>query len=86
MTDYELTGNKIIEAKQHPLAYPAKELYEIPPEQFNAFCSLDTIEEHLRMLTALDKELTMADFSHSINCIYEEVYALRAYITGMEKS
>ena len=59
--------------------------FEEEPEQFNAFCSLDTIEEHLRMLTALDKELTMADFSYSINCIYEEVYALRAYITGMEK-
>ena len=55
------------------------------PEQFNAFYSLDAIEEHLKMLTALDKELTMADFSYSINCIYEEVYALRAYITGMEK-
>ena len=23
------------------------------------------------------------DFTHSINCIYEEAYALRAYITGM---
>ncbi|KKK75772.1 hypothetical protein LCGC14_2870390, partial [marine sediment metagenome] len=54
--------------------------------QFNAFCSLDAIEEHLRMLTALDKELTMDVFRRSINCIYEEVYALRAYITGMEKS
>ena len=74
MTDYELIkpGNKIVETEE--------------PEQFNAFCSLDAIEEHLKMLTALDKELTMADFSYSINCIYEEVYALRAYITGMEES
>ena len=57
------------------------------PEQFNAFCSLYTIEEHLRMLTALDKELLIDDFTHSIDCIYEEVYALRAYITGiLEKS
>ena len=71
MTDYELTGSKIVETEE--------------PEQFNAFFSLVAIEEHLRMLTALDKELTMADFSYSINCIYEEVYALRAYITGREQ-
>ena len=75
MTNYELTGSKIVEI-------PTTE----EPRRSNPSCSLDTIEEHLRMLTALDKELTMADFSHSINCIYEEVYALRAYITGMEKS
>ena len=55
------------------------------PERFNAFCSLNTIEEHLRMLTALDKEMLIEDFTDSINCIYEEVYALRAYITGREQ-
>ncbi len=60
--------------------------FEEEPEQFNAFCSLDAIEEHLRRLTALDKEVTIDDFNHSINRIYEEVSALRAYITGMEKS
>ena len=56
------------------------------PERFNAFCSLDTIEEHLKMLTELDKEMLIDDFTHSINCVYEEVYALRVYITGMEES
>ncbi|KKK86888.1 hypothetical protein LCGC14_2758720 [marine sediment metagenome] len=59
--------------------------FEEEPEQFNPLCSLDAIEEHLRRLTALDKEVTIDDFNHSINRIYEEVYALRAYITGMEK-
>ena len=63
----------------------AGEIVEIEePERFNAFCSLDTIEEHLRMLTALDKEMLIDDFTHSINCIYKEVYALRAYITGVQ--
>ncbi len=56
------------------------------PERFNAFRSLSTIEEHLKMLTTLDKEILIDDFTHSINCIYEEVYTLRAYITGMEES
>ncbi|KKM93411.1 hypothetical protein LCGC14_1208680 [marine sediment metagenome] len=56
------------------------------PERFNAFRSLSTIEEHLKMLTTLDKEILIDDFTHSINCIYEEVYTLRAYITGIEKS
>ena len=74
MTDYELIkpGNKIVETEE--------------PERFNASCSLDTIEEHLRILTAVDKELAIDVFRRSINCIYEEVYDLRAYITGMEKS
>ncbi|KKK42642.1 hypothetical protein LCGC14_3169820 [marine sediment metagenome] len=64
----------------------AGEIIEVEePERFNAFCSLNTIEEHLRMLTALDKEMLIEDFTDSINCIYEEVYALRAYITGREQ-
>ena len=74
---------EIVEAEDG-LEFSASEILE--PERFNAFCSLDTIEEHLRMLTALDKEMLIDDFTHSINCIYEEVYALRAYITGTEKS
>jgi len=72
MTDYELTGNKIVETKE--------------PEQFNAFRSLNTIEEHLKMLTETDRKLPVVDFGHSINCIYEEVYALRAYIIVVGKS
>ena len=71
MTDYELTGNKIVETKE--------------PEKFNPLCSLDTIGAHLEMLTALDKELCTEDFNYGINSIYEEVYALRAYITGIER-
>ena len=74
MTNYELTGSKIVEI-------PTTE----EPRRSNPSCSLDAIEEHLRRLTALDKEVTIDDFNHSINRIYEEVYALRAYITGMEK-
>ena len=71
MTNYELTGSKIVETEE--------------PERFNPLCSLDTIKEHLKMLAALDKELCTEDFNYGINNIYEEVYALRAYITGIER-
>jgi len=74
---------EIVEAEDG-LKFSASEILE--PERFSAFRSLDTIEKHLKMLTALDKEMLIDDFTHSINCIYEEVYALRAYITGTEKS
>ena len=118
MTDYELTGNKIVEIGVKNLAGEPYEPTQtrlkaskvtktadfvkgvnstaveddfhgvkLPeePEQFNAFCSLDTIEEHLRILTAVDKELAMDVFRRSVNYIYKEVYDLRAYFTGMEK-
>jgi len=75
-------AGEIIEVEPE-LNFSTLELFE--PKQFNAFCSLNTIEEHLRMLTALDKEMLIEDFTDSINCIYEEVYALRAYITGREQ-
>ena len=86
MTNYELTGNKIVETSTKHVGLKNLFQEEEEPERFAPFCSLDTIEEHLKMLTTPDKEMLIDDYRHSIDCIYEEVYALRAYITGMEKS
>ena len=85
MTDYNLIGNKIVEAKQHPLGYSAMELFE--PERFNPLCSLDTIERQIEMILS-DAPLSdrMGELGENINSIYTEVHALRAYITGIEKS
>ena len=66
------------------LKFSALEIFE--PERFDAFCSLDTIKEHLKTLTTLDKEVLIDDYIRHINCIYGEVHALRAYITGVQES
>ena len=61
------------------------------PERFNPLCAVDTIDRHLKMLVelgcreSLNDDNAQADFTHSIDAIYEEAYALRAYITGREK-
>ena len=81
MTDYNLIGNKIVEAKQHPLGYSAMELYEIPPNRFDPFEALDTFLACIR-----EMEEHTVGFGGDIETMRNQVYALRAYITGMEQS
>ena len=81
MTDYNLIGNKIVEAKQHPLGYSAMELFEIPPKRFDPFKALDTI---IRQIT--EQVADSGGYLKHTSDMLGQLYALRAYITGIEKS
>ena len=81
MTDYNLIGNKIVKAEQHPLGYSAMELYEIPPNRFEPFKALDKILQAINYIG----EHTVG-FAYETDTIRKEVHSLRAYITGVEKS
>ena len=116
MTNYELTGNKIVEAKQYPLKiavspgqshclacfftaetitevldhdcdgpvdalkYSASETLE-EPNRFDPFKALDTFLACIR-----EMEEHTVGFGGDIETMRNQVYALRAYITGVEKS
>ncbi len=76
MTNYNLIGNKIVKAEQHPLGYSAMELYEIPPNRFDPFEALDEIEQ-----IVWENAGSKAPEDRLLNGLH----ALRAYITGMER-
>lgn len=64
--------------KHLPLGYSAKELYEIPPNRFDPYEALDTILNAVARLGFGP--------GHSVgDRILTNLYAIRAYITGIEK-